>query len=212
MDTPKKIVGYIRESLSNLSSILAPGSPDIEARAVECPGALCDPNDTVVLKRVEYESMQDELQEQSQTIKRLKGREEASLSQIQEYEAMFTEVLKKEIGRKSDAGDCDASFEKVKCEGEIERLRASEERLKSHIRALEKDLVDSEAKAEATSEELCDRISALESRVGEALSRLQSMHAASEGLCAENQSLKAELKKKCEQLAELLGYCEHLAH
>lgn len=207
MGTPKKIAQFVKASLSSVGSLFSPGSPDIALEPVDIPSPGPDADDTVVIRRAEYEGMQSELSGQAEAIRHLRSHEDEHLSRIQEYEAMFTEVLKREIlGRRSPGalpGEDSAESEMLRkrCEDEISRLRSSEDRLKSHIHALKRDLIAAEQAAEETEDRLKRELYMQNEAAGRLAERLQAAEREINGLAGENESLRAALKKKCEEVA-----------
>lgn len=208
MDTPRKIAQYVRTSLSSVGSLFSPSSPDITVEPVDGLSDGLGADDTVVIGRAEYEEMQCRLSERAETIKRLRSNEDEHLSRIQEYEAMFTEVLKKEIlgarGSLLKEDGPEAEPLQRRHEDEISRLRSSEDRLKTHIHALRRDLIAAERAAEETEDRLKCELYMQHEAAERLAGRLEAVERERNELARQNESLRAALKK-CEEAAEHHG-------
>ncbi|KAI5173388.1 hypothetical protein PAEPH01_1937 [Pancytospora epiphaga] len=210
MNTPKKIAQYVRTSLSSVGSLFSPDSPDITVVPVDNQSDSCIGEGTVVIRREEFEDMRNELSGQAEAIKRLRTHEEEYISKIQEYEAMFTEVLRKELFNKK--GVSEASKEEVDLhalrssyEKEIMRLKSMEDRLKSHVNALKRDLIAAEQAAEETEDRLRCEIFEQREAIGDVMRRLEATEMRNGRLIEENEYLKELLKGNAkEELDEIL--------
>jgi predicted nucleic acid-binding Zn-ribbon protein len=209
MEASKKIARYIKNSLSAVGSLLAPGSPEAEARPADGSAEWSNNNDTVIIKRAELESMQTELFECGEAIKRLRSRDIENQSQIQDYEAMFTKFLRRSIGRGEAPGEPLPSA-REKYEDEIARLRSSEDRLRSHVQALKRDLVAAEERSEHIGDSLEQRLASLRIENDALEDELRAVDYESKRLSLANEELKAALERGREELVEVIAYCRYL--
>lgn len=210
MGIPRKIADFLRNSF--VSSSEPRSASPVSAAPKEAAGVPdghsldWQANDeTVILKRAEFESLQTELFECAETIKRLKRADQEKTSQIQEYETMFTTFLKKRIGEYESP-----SAHREGSEDELSKLRASEDRLRSHVSALKRDLIAAESRAD----ELEDRLGMVMERSADGAAALEDelRQAKSQalGLGIENGRLRALLHRRSVDLTELVEYCKYL--
>lgn len=139
---------------------------------------------TVVLERQTYEELSGILKEQTKEIEQLRELNRERDSLIHEYEETFTLVLRKDLEKMAEQNN------ENKLEEEIRKVKSNEERMRSHIRALTRDLNASEEKAER-----------IESEYGQKMALLEFQ-------CA---SLRNKLNERTEQLIELIEYARYLA-
>lgn len=209
MEASKKIVSYVKNSLSTIGSMLAPCSPDTEVHPTDNSLEWSNNNDTIIIKRAELESMQAEMFECSETIKKLKRRDTENQSQIQDYETMFTKFLKKNIDRNDTLEELIPTI-REKYENEITKLRSSEDRLRSHVQALKRDLVAAEQKSENIEDNLEQRLIFLKKENDTLKDELNRVDYENKQLNSTNKELKMILESKCEELTEVIAYCHYL--
>ena len=197
MNTPKKIGQYLKDTFSGM---LKSDTDKLEESDKSLKWS--DKDDTVILKKCEFESLKNELFDQTQIIKKLKLRDSENKSLISEYEHSLASIG---VNDRSSI-----ALSKEKMEEEIERLRSNESRLKSHIRALKRDLVffEEEKENEEHSQKLA--LDGLKTSNEELQNDLKKKKAKIQELLFENEKLKVSLTKRCEELVELSVICQEL--
>ncbi len=203
MDGTKKIINIIKNSLANLSSFLLPKVTKRKHSGEGKSLTWSNNDDTVVIKRTDYESLQTELFEREEMIKRLKKIKDEKDTQIHEYEGMFTKFLKKKIETNYTPDNI-----KKRIENEMAIYRANENRLRSHIQALKRDLIISEEKRETVEDEMEQNKIHLQKKIENLLNNEKKYLNEFNKLILENQRLKQELEDKCKKIIELLEYCK----
>lgn len=215
MESSKKLVKYISNSLTNLSSIIFNNSSedlsrkDISALEFKITDQLnvqsldsnlswskdsdCN-NDTVVLQKGDYERLKAELAYSQCEIKRYKWLEREYKKKVDEYDRTMTYILDKEENNVKTGSSLNS---------EINRLRYVEQRLNSHIKALKRDLFSSEARVE-------DLKRIASSELDNANQRIEKLElqfvGASKRVCV----LESMLEDKCKVIIELVEYCKFL--
>lgn len=205
MHTPNKLVKFVRDSFSGL---FASSSPDM-TRLGDSSITWSGNSETVCVKRSEYESLQNEVFNQTEAIKRLKRRDEENQSLIHDYENTFSMVLQKDLER-TKTRLLEGSGSQARMEEEVERLKSSEQRLKSHIQALKRDLVLAEERSE-TEYELHERkiqLLAAELDKEQEMGKIARMRIEELGFA--NKEHKMALERKCKELAEAVALCRLL--
>lgn len=207
MHTPNKLVKFVKDSFSGL---FANSSSDTASQLADSSTIWSGNSETVCVKRSEYESLQNEVLSQTETIKRLKRKDEENQSLIHDYENTFSMVLQKDLERTKSRLLLGESGSLARMEQEIEKLRSSEQRLKSHIQALKRDLVLAEEKNEAEQELHEKQAQSLTAE----LERERDMNKAArmriDELSFSNKEYRMNLEKKCEELAEVVALCRLL--
>lgn len=212
MEASKKLISYVKSSISGIGSILSSRKPQASA---EVSLEWSNNNDTVVIKRCEYECMQTDLLNQTEMIKRLKRKEEENQSLLQDYEGMFTMVLKKDLSLpRHPAGSAAEGLPRIteRYENELAKLRSNEERLKSHIQALKRDLVASEERAENIEDCLEQKMIFLKNENDSLAEALQNERQRCAELEAAGGELRSALEKRCSEMAEVVAYCRYLTN
>ena len=146
METTKKIVKYVKDSVANISGIIAGNRAEEEINIMNHSFEWSNNNETILVKKCEFEAMQNEIFNQTEVIKRFKHKETEYQSIAQDYEDTLAMMLKKDQTGK-EVEHIDIGLGK-KYEDDIARLKCAEERYKSHIQALKRDLMLAEEKAE----------------------------------------------------------------
>ena len=197
MNTPKKIGQYLKDTFSGM---LKSDTDKLEESDKSLKWS--DKDDTVILKKCEFESLKNELFDQTQIIKKLKLRDSENKSLISEYEHSLASIG---VNDRSSI-----ALSKEKMEEEIERLRSNESRLKSHIRALKRDLVFFEEEKENEEHSPKRASDGLTPSTEEIKKDLNKKKAKIQELLFENEKLKVSLTKRCEELVELSVICQEL--
>lgn len=214
MDTPRKMLEYVKRSFSTLSSFIRPGESGtaVESFMEKADSSLkwSAENETMVIKKSEYEGMQTELFNKTEVIKKFKAKESDYQSLIKEYESTILETLKSENPQNISVLDTKLNVIE-RYEDELSKLRASENRLKSHIQALKRDLLMTERKAENIEDTLEQRIVFLNTECESIKNELRQEKLIRNKLEFENKEIKDDLVRRCEELAELIEYCRYLA-
>jgi len=248
MGSSKKFVDIIKDSVNTIKNMISHPNkrPESESESLRWS----DANNTVVIKQSEYEKLHHEITEQSNTIKRLKYKEDEYRSTIQDYENTFTMVLQRDFGRSLQQNGDTA---KRKCTDEYSRniggnghgyescnrdqdkleqetgrrdtttakrttdeitslvsLRANEERLKSHIQALKRELFVTEEKQEKSQEEWEKKEETYKMKIGELLKAIDREKEEKIGCIYENKEMKFFVEKKNKEIAELIEICRCL--
>lgn len=196
MDTPSKIVKFFKDKFTRTKDDIL---PELTLTSIGEHPKWSDSKESLLVKKTEYESLQMELFNQTEVIKRLKKRDEESFSMIKEYENAF-----KTLGKSS-----------IYLEGEnyiveLEKLKSNEQRLKSHIKALKRDLMFCEEKAEneiSYRDQLIDNMKAEEERLS---SVVKKQGLTIQELKFSNTEMKLKLEKSSESLIELASICKEL--
>lgn len=197
MNTPNKIGKFLKDKLSQIFTLDSKQNSDLEKSS-----EWSNKDETIILKRCDYECLKNELLDQTQIIKRLKVRDLENKSLISEYEHSFVSLGLNNKGT--------ISTSKEKMEQEIEKLRSNESRLKTHIKALKRELVF--LSEEKENQEAC-QLKALEDMksMNEGLqNNIKKYKLRIQELMFENEELKMSITKSSEELVELGVVCHEL--
>ncbi|KAF9763070.1 hypothetical protein NGRA_1531 [Nosema granulosis] len=217
----KRVTDYLRETLSNMSSMLF-GSDDVSeeieineidtlttqdwSKDNEC-------NETVVLRRADYDNICSELslaraQANSYRIKEREYKKELEemnntlsyfLTKEDENKTVILEDMKH---RRNEGSIC--------LQNDIDRLRAAELRLKSHIKALKRDLFEAENKSEAFKETALQDIEKLKEEAQALKEDLEKEKKNNQRLVTSMARLEDTIGKRSEECVELVEYCKLL--
>lgn len=232
MEGSRKFIRYISDSIANLSSMMTSSSasssqytPTVEGEEnrSRIPLSLIgvnesgksldnslewsredDGNGTVVVRAADYEQMQCELSANKTVIEELRRKERESEKMLRNYDRTLTYVLEERRNKGTCVSGEDGGSE------EISRLRHSEQRLKSHVQALKKDLFISEERAEAFKQIAKEKIDDLTREV----ERLRGLYEDERRRASEvrDKLVRAEgaARARSEEGVELVEYCKYL--
>lgn len=214
MERSKRFVKYISDSVANLSSLMHGSSGTyyeptdrvpLSSISVNGSGEALEwskednGNETVVLRKSEYEQLQSELSQQREAIVRLRRKEDECDKKLRNYDRTLSYVLEKRGEPREEWDDEETS-----------RLRHSEQRLKSHVQALKKDLFVSEDRAEAFRQIAKERIDELLGEVQ--MLRTQCVEERRRVGMLSDKLVRLEnvLETACEEGVEAVEYCKYL--
>lgn len=203
MTGPKKILDVLKNSIYNVSSFLLPDVLKKKQKTDENSYKWSDNDDTVIIKRMEYESIQTDLFECEETIKKLNKIKNEKEMQIQEYEGMFTKFLKKKIEMNEIM-----PFSKSR-EDKISICKSNENRLRSHIQALKRDLIIAEERAERAEDKMEQASICYQKKIDYLVENQTKYKNEIYKLAVENEKSKKEIEDKCKKILELVEYCKH---
>ncbi|KAM0680695.1 hypothetical protein GINT2_000965 [Glugoides intestinalis] len=196
MDTPSKFVKFLKDKFSRTKGTIP---PELRLNKIEEMQKWSDSKESVLVKKTEFDSLQMELFNQTEIIKRLKKRDEESFSMIKDYETVF-----KTLGKSS------ISLEGENYIVELEKVKSNEERLKSHIQALKRDLIHREEKAEneiSYKDQIIDNQKVEEERLQNIIKK---QNLTIQELTFANSEMKLKLEKNYEIMIELTSICKEL--
>ena len=164
MENSKKFVKYISDSISNMSSMLYDSSSEIhEANSISddiemsnidtltsqdwSKNNVCD--ETIIIKKSEYDKVLNELSFSRMQNNNYKIKEREYVRMKNDYDRTLSFLLENNQITNIIPPDIVENNMSIINDNDINRLRATECRLKSHIKALKKDLFDSEQRADA---------------------------------------------------------------
>lgn len=160
--------------------------------------------ESVNVKKAEYDSMQRELFEKTEIIKRLTKENEENRTILNEYGTAF-EIFTQH-GSKAD-GILERNKRAV---NELERVKSSEERLRTHVQALKRDLLISENRLE---EAVAGRQQVIETMQDEAERQRMEIKTKNEKineLSYATSQARIEMMKMEEKIIELIAICREL--
>ncbi|WUR03235.1 uncharacterized protein VNE69_04063 [Vairimorpha necatrix] len=220
MESSKKIVKYISDSLSNMSTmIFNSSSDDIELNDIKTykddtslkddtsktndtslewsKDNVCD--ETIIIKKSDYDRVLSELSFSRMQNNNYKIKEREYTRLRNDYDKTLTLLTNSQHINNNIIEDND-----------LDRLRSTELRLKSHIKALKKDLFESEQRSDAFK---CIAQSEMEN-MREEIRRLERQNnqerEEKEKLESKIKRLEDILQNRCEENIELLEYCKYL--
>lgn len=219
MDQSKKIVKYISDSFSNMSSMMFNSSSSVDEKSSEgieltnidtltsqewTKDNEC--NETVVIKKNEYDKLLNELSFSRMQNNNYKIKEREYIRIKNDYDKTLSYLLENNqtIIKENPSND-----QQIIIENDLNRLRAAELRLKSHIKALKKDLFDSEQKSDAFK---CIAMSDMEVLKQENLSLKNNINKQKEKNMELNNKIRRLediLQNRCEESIELIEYCKY---
>lgn len=203
MSAPNKIFQLLKNAFMSKSE---EDTSDIPTNTIDSSSKWSDSKETVCIKKSEYDSLQMELFNQTEIIKKLKRMNEESQSVINDYENTFEALsLASNLNKASSWGNTTNN-----AIAEIERLRSNEQRLKSHIQALKRDLLISEERAENEIIHKEQMVDSLKADVEELSFQIKCKNSKIQELCYTVSEMKIELEKKNEYLVELSYICREL--
>ncbi|KAI5148183.1 hypothetical protein ENBRE01_0171 [Enteropsectra breve] len=213
MTEKRTVAQLLKDSLSNITAVFGGGNNtqqiNQEDKTIYWSA---DNEDTIIIKKIEFEELKDTIHKQYEEIKKCKYKEDEFKSIIEDYEGTFTSMLKRELGRGSGTKNVEAQVNNMnKYEDEILRLKTNEERLKSHIQALQRDLLMNEEKNEQMETAFENRIETLRTENTDLRKDLVDAKNTKSTLNRKNLELKLELDKKCEDLAKLIEICKFIS-
>lgn len=197
MYTPNRLAKIFKETFTSTKN----NEPD-EIKDTTANSSLewSDNKEMICIKKTEYESLQIDIFNKTEIIKRLKNTNEDNKSVILEYEEAFKSISKGKV--------IDSNMPNLL--DELERLRSSEDRLKAHIQALKRDLITCEEKMEneilykdQQIDNFKSEIEDLKNTIKRQISKIQETEFA-------NVELKIALQRKCENLIEITTICSEL--
>ncbi|ADM11907.1 uncharacterized protein Eint_071460 [Encephalitozoon intestinalis ATCC 50506] len=214
-----KFVKYLSDSIANLSSLVMSISSSTHAPAEEstvplssidmnektegCRRTTNPDNETIVLKRSDYEKTCSELASSRTMIEDLKKKEEECNRMLRNYDATLTYALERNEKEK-------ILLESTIMNEEIERLKSNEYRLKSYIQALKRDLFASEDKMESLRKANNERIEFLVGQVEEAKGMYEEEKRKVSYLSKRLNELEDAFGVRCREMVELAEYCKYL--
>lgn len=168
-------------------------------------------DNTIILKRNRYESMQTEIFEYSQIIKKLKKSDEEKQKIIKQYEEVIDKENKKGICNSRVLGDTfNRQIISSSQSDNVLSLLASADRYKCHIKALKRDLLIAEDKINKCDEDTRNIVSFWKKEYEKIKDDNISYKNKIKELEIENRAIKMEFDKKCEEILELIVYCRYL--
>ena len=195
LSLPSKLARYLANSIGFLGE---EDSSEDGAQKKEHCGAAPGP-DQVVLSLEEFSRLQEALVRTTDEMERLARAREENTSRIREYEALFSALLRKQLG-----GDADSSTSVIH-DGDVSMLQQNvsmlhsnastlhEERTMSYIKALKQDLLDTQERAESEQESLRTEVDNAKSIIRELSNRLVELK-------GDNTRLRNELAAAREEL------------
>jgi hypothetical protein len=226
MDRPKQIIKYISDSIANLSSLVYNTSSshvdEDEVRTTRIPLSISgddtlkaldeslewtrddEGNETIVMKVSDYEEIQQELSLQKTRLEEQKAKEREYKKMLGDYDRTLAYVLeRKERGNASLVMEEGGRDGPAAVNDEVCRLRQSEQRLKSYIQALRKDLFTSTERSEAFKELAKQEIESLKAVCDEERRKVVV-------LSSKIVKLEKAFETRCEESIELIEYCKYL--
>jgi chromosome segregation ATPase len=215
---------YIKDAIGNVSSIIFGSSdkdPEVECSPeVECTliDSLSDwskdneCNETVVLKKSDYEKICSEL-----SLARL----QANNSRIKEKEykkdliemnnTLSYLINKNEEGNNNTIVLGPSKVNNNFClENDLNRLRSAEQRLKAHIKALQRDLFDAESKAESFKEMVFEEINKHKEEINKLKEEIKELKNQNEKNLNLKERAEGTVEKRSEECVELIEYIKIL--
>lgn len=208
MYTPNKIIKYVKNSISNIFSDISV-EESIDSITNESMKWSAN-SDTLMVNKMDYEALKNDHFNQTEIIKRLTRRNEENISLIHDYENTFSMVLQKDLVSTRVLNKQSIPYSHRKMEDEIERLKCTEQRMKSHIQALKKELIVEETKNKAALEDFKDEILLLRAEKDDLLAKIKIFAKKIEELEFKNKDSQIEIEIKCKELAEAIEYARML--
>ncbi|EOB13325.1 hypothetical protein NBO_81g0018 [Nosema bombycis CQ1] len=214
---------YIKDAIGNVSSIIF-GSSDkdseIEGTSIGSPEVECtlidslsdwskdnECNETVVLKKSDYEKICSEL-----SLARL----QANNSRIKEKEYKkdlieMNNTLSYLINKNEKVnGNKTIKVSDICLENDLNRLRSAEQRLKAHIKALQRDLFDAESKAESFKEMAFEEINKHKEEIKALKEEIKELKNQNEKNLNLKERAEGTVEKRSEECVELIEYIKIL--
>lgn len=222
MEQTKKIVKYISDSISNLSSIIFNSSTqnedEIEINAINSLTSqewskdnVCD--ETIIIKKNDYDKLLSEISYTRIQLNNYKIKEREYTRMKNDYEKTVTYLLHndKDVNNLNFINKTrQINFKNETSESEVNRYIASEMRLKSHIKALKKDLFDSEQRAETFKCMIMTDNEMLKEEVVQLNKKLESEKHIKQEYQQKIRRLEDIIQNRCEEIVELIEYCRYL--
>lgn len=217
----KKVTDYLKDTFSNMSTIIFGSNDTSEEIEVNEIDSLTtqdwskdnECNETIILRRSDYDKMCSELSLSRQQTNNHKIKEKEYKKEISEMNNTLNYFLTREdenktviledIKNRRQGGD-------ICLENDINRLQAAEQRLKSHIKALKRDLFEAESKAEAFKEMAFQDIDKLKEEIKSLKDDLENERNKNLRLSNSISRVEETLGKRSEECVELVEYCKLL--
>lgn len=168
-------------------------------------------DETITVKKVDYEALQNDNFNKTEIIKQLKRKDEENQTLIDDYENTFNTIATKDLKSGKFRNPKNNSYSARKLLDEIEKLKSSEDRLRSHVQALKRDsLLDEQKHVQAMS--LKDKeMEFLKIKIEDIGREIQELKNRVDELLFTNKEVSLALEKKCKELAEALELCKILS-
>ncbi|ELA41730.1 uncharacterized protein VICG_01234 [Vittaforma corneae ATCC 50505] len=203
MSTPNKILKFLKGAFTRKND---EDVPETLTNPIDSSPKWSDGKEAICIKKSEYDSLQMEIFNQTEIIKKLKRMNEESQSVINDYENTFEALsLASNLSR-----DCSKGTTTKNAIVELEKLRSNEQRLKSHIQALKRDLLLCEEKAENEIIHKEQIVDSLKNEIEELNFQIKRKNSKIQELNYAISEMKVELEKKNEYLIELSVICREL--
>lgn len=207
MDKSNKFIELIKNSVSKIFS----NKPLNESK--EDVGSDIDwsaNEDTIVIKKADYESLINENFNKTEVIKNMELKTKEAQSIIDCFEDTFSMILKKDfLGNKFQSYK-EKSYSFRKLEEEIEKLKTNESRLKSHIQALKRDLLIQEKKLATYMHITTEKLKIYSEKFYNEERENKILMMKIDEYEFNNKDLSCDILLKCKELAEVIEYCKLL--
>lgn len=224
MEQTKKIVKYISDSLSNISSIIFNSSTqhddedEVEINAINSLTSqewskdnVCD--ETIIIKKNDYDKLLSEISYTRMQLNNFKMKEREYTRMKNDYDKTVTYLLNNDRnGKHFDFVNKTRQINTKNelSENEVKRFIASEMRLKSHIKALKKDLFDSEQRAETFKCMANADKELLKEEIVQLNKKIETEKEHKKEYVQKIRRLEDILQNRCEETVELIEYCRYL--
>ncbi|EOB13443.1 hypothetical protein NBO_73g0009 [Nosema bombycis CQ1] len=209
---------YIKDAIGNVSSIIFGSSdkdsevecsPEVECTLIDSLGDWSkdnECNETVVLKKSDYEKICSEL-----SLARL----QANNSRIKEKEYKkdlieMNNTLSYLINKNEEGFNNTIKVSDICLENDLNRLRSAEQRLKAHIKALQRDLFDAESKAESFKEMAFEEINKHKDEIKALKEEIKELKNQNEKNLNLKERAEGTVEKRSEECVELIEYIKIL--
>lgn len=165
-------------------------------------------DDSILIPKRELEEMETELLLKTDTIKKLKTSNACNQSLIEDYENTFERLSFVDF---SPGPKIIIKSSKVLLEDELQKLRSREDRLKSHIKALKRDLYVMKQECDAKIEAKDTIINNQNKEIEDKDFIIKKQSSIIQELSIANTNLKYQIDSKCCEPLELVEVCKQLS-